>query len=61
MSIGVVSRLDVNGSGGVSQAGQEAVDYDGDSISSSGSFHSTLESLEDRNVSTCVIDIIINS
>ena len=60
LSIDVVSRPGVNGSGGLSKTGLEAVDCDRDSISSSGSFHSTLESLEDTHVSicTCMIDTV---
>lgn len=59
---GFVSRLGVNGSGAVGGATLEDVDCERDSvveseresISSNGSFHSTLESLEDTHVSyTC--------
>ena len=51
LNIGLVPRPDINGSGAVGGATLEDVDCEGDSISSSGSFHSTLESLEDTHVS----------
>ena len=51
LNIGLVPRPDINGSGAVGGATLEDVDCEEDSISSSGSFHSTLESLEDTHVS----------
>ena len=48
---GSESRPGVNGSGGVGGDTLEDVDCERHSISSSGSFHSTLESLEDTHVS----------
>lgn len=56
---GLVSRPSVNGSGAVGGATLEdvdceresVVDSERESISSNGSFHSTLESLEDTQVS----------
>lgn len=51
---GVGLRPSVNGSGAVGGAMLEDIDYERDSISSSGSFHSTLESLEDTQVSDII-------